>query len=204
MSYLHHILSRPADSLLLNFFNVQMMCPVKDDWIYTVKENLNEVDINLDMETIKTISKHRFGKLVRKSVKKAALIYLNNFKESHSKTENLSNVELSLQKYLNSIQIYPEKAKSIFKFRTRMSEVKGNFKNFYKTYLCPLGCNIEDSQEHLLYCTEIYGYEVNENQYYENIYSNKISKLTKIEEKLVNALKKRNLIIEQNKVMENL
>ena len=83
-----------------------------------------------------------------------------------------------------------------------MSEV--NFKNFYKIYLCPLGCNSEDSQEHLLYCKEIYGHEVNENQNYENIFSNNITKLNKIDEKMTEALKKREEIIKQKEVTNNL
>ena len=79
-----------------------------------------------------------------------------------------------------------------------MSEVKANFKEFYKIYLCPLGCDIEDSQEHLLYCKEIYEHDVDENQVYEYIFSNNVTKLDQIEEKLTKALKKRNFIMEQN------
>ena len=128
------------------------------------------------------------------------LEYLNGVKKS--KTENLSHEKLLLQSYLQSTQIYPDKAKNIFKFRTRMAEVKANFKQYYKTYLCPLGCNMEDTQEHLLYCKEIYGHDVNENQFYKHIFSNNLSKLVKIEEKLNNALKIRNLITEQKEKNE--
>ena len=164
---MHHILTRPADSLLLNFFNAQRESPVKDDWIYTVEENLRDMNINLDMKQITVKSKYSFGKIVRQSVKKTGLDYLNNIKKSHSKTKKLSHKKLSLQDYFQSTKIYPEKAKNIFKYRTRMSEVKANFKEFYKIYLCPLGCDIEDSQEHLLYCKEIHEHDVDVNQFYE-------------------------------------
>ena len=66
-----------------------------------------------------------------------------------------------------------------------------NFCTAPKTYLCPLGHNVEDTQEHLLYCKGIYGHDLKWNEFYEYIFSKNL-KLVKIEEKLNNALKTRN------------
>ena len=44
-----------------------------------------------------------------------------------------------------------------FHERTRMLNVRNNFKNKYRKHIinCPLGCEKEDSQEHLLSCEKI-------------------------------------------------
>ena len=43
------------------------------------------------------------------------------------------------------------------KASTRMLELKCNFKNKYskKDFQCPLKCNLEDSQKHLLLCEKL-------------------------------------------------
>ena len=55
-----------------------------------------------------------------------------------------------MRSYLKNKHINPKQAKIIFKIRTRMLNVKNNFKNGYVDLSCPV-CKIdEDSQEHML------------------------------------------------------
>jgi hypothetical protein len=65
--------------------------------------------------------------------------------------------KLEMQRYLkpNNLKIKKEEAQTIFKMRSRVTEVKTNYKGKYDTFECDL-CNVEEeSQEHILNCKEI-------------------------------------------------
>ena len=82
-----------------------------------------------------------------------------------------------IQNYLKSDSDLKNSEKYLLlKFRTRMAEVKVNFKGKYEDLLCPL-CNIEqDSQSHLFNCNVLIENckELFDNQEveYEDIFSN--------------------------------
>ena len=77
-------------------------------------------------------------------------------KSSHSKMDNLNYPELKIQPYLISSLLRRDQAQQLFKFRTRMANVKGNFKNGQTDYFCPvcvkIGVYEDDYQKHLLSC----------------------------------------------------
>lgn len=77
-------------------------------------------------------------------------------KENHSKMDNIQYDNLKKQNYLSS-NLFPQRAKLLFKLRTHMLDVKYNFKNMFKEdTLCPLCQKHNDSQEHLLSCEKIH------------------------------------------------
>ena len=63
---------------------------------------------------------------------------------------------LEMQPYFKNKRIYPKIARNIFKFQTRSSDVKTNFKNYYNDDLdCPFpDCSAIDNQIHLLQHSE--------------------------------------------------
>ena len=128
--------------------------PVKGDWYLQVMEDLKNLEIASDFNEIenimKTTSKISFKNLVKNKSKIATLKYLNNIKSGHSKMDNLNYREINLQSYLNSSEIHPQLAKTIFKWRTRMVNFKNNFRNGNDDISCALGCRHVDSQESLL------------------------------------------------------
>ena len=65
---------------------------------------------------------------------------------------DLNYDKLQMQPYFKDKRINPKIARNIFKFQTRSSEVKTNFKNYYKDDLECLfaDCSAIDSQVHLL------------------------------------------------------
>ena len=68
---------------------------------------------------------------------------------------NLKHTKLQMQSYLKSskLKIKTEEARTIFKLRSRMADVKTNYKGKYKSFdLCQEG---EENQEHLMKCKEI-------------------------------------------------
>ena len=158
LMFLHYLLNEDESSLVFMFLQAQIKNPVKNDWIHSVYENLEELGIGLALETISTLSTARFKKFLDVQIKARVLEYLNEVKAKHSKVMHIKHDELKIQKYLLSEnQVNVQQSKFIFHARSRMLNVRTNFKNKYPKDRrnCPLGCKMEDSQEHLLSCEKI-------------------------------------------------
>ena len=81
------------------------------------------------------------------------LEYLNQIKSKHSKVMDINHETLQMQNYLEAPnQVNSRLSKFIFHARTRMLDVKHNFKNKHinQNKNCPLGCSVVGNQEHLL------------------------------------------------------
>ena len=156
LNFLWYILDQKSDSLLSKFFEAQCQDPVKSDWVHTVKQDLNELNIMMNFDDIKKISKAQFKNFVKEKVKKKALEYLSDLQKTHSKSINLTYDKITLQDYLkpnNSLSI-KEKC-FIFSARSRMIDVKCNFKLGFKSLKCRK-CGIDDEdQKHLLQCPSL-------------------------------------------------
>ena len=66
--------------------------------------------------------------------------------------------------------------KTLFKFRTRMVNVRDNFKTGNPFLSCPLGDNSLDDQQHLLKCSHLEPISNNDLNYYD-IFSNDVEKM---------------------------
>ena len=151
--YLHHILWRPKKERLRKFYEAQKTKLSKGDWAKTVEDDRIEIDVNMDDEMISTISKHKFKELVKKSVQKKAFDDLILMKKTHSKMDNLNYDQLKIQNYLKTdSKMTNDEKQLLFRMRTRMTDVKLNFKNKYVDHLCLLGQIEEESQSHLMEC----------------------------------------------------
>ena len=107
---------------------------------------------NMDDEMISTISKH-FKEIVKESVKKKAFDDLIKLNKTHSKMDNLNYDQLKIQNYLKTdSKMTNDEKQLLFRMRTRMTDVKLNFKNKYVDHLCLLGQIEEESQSHLMEC----------------------------------------------------
>ena len=131
-----------------------------------------------------------------RTVEEKTLKYLNKIKLKHTKVLHIVHNSLCLQEYLK-----PENVKSVnlskflFQSRTRMLEVKANFRNDTKNedMSCPLNCKDEDDQKHLLECDQIdanciIGEDVPK---YEDLFGNNVVKQMKIAAMLQSRLQKR-------------
>ena len=79
---------------------------------------------------------------------------LDKWKQTHSKSKNLEHNKIIMQKYLqpNSESIRKEEAQLIFKLRSRMTDVRMNFKGKIDTYECR-ACKIEEEdKKHIVEC----------------------------------------------------
>ena len=72
INFLHYLLSRPDTELVKEFFDAQVKCPVKNDWVETVSEDLKYCGIQLSFQEIKKMSKSGFSALVKKKIREVA------------------------------------------------------------------------------------------------------------------------------------
>ena len=156
LMYYWTLLNKSEDELVKKFFDIQKEHSVKDDWIEQIQNDLNSLDIDLNEQEIKVMKKEVFKSALKKKLQEKATVFLMNYREKHSKTQNLKSYKL--QSYLSSNKLTTNEKKLLFSLRTRSIHVKRNYKNKYKFNMkCSL-CE-DDSQEeteiHLLKCVKI-------------------------------------------------
>ena len=119
-------------------------------------DDLKNLEINYSFEKIKNTPKATFKQLVKQKVKTKALQFLISLQESHSKSKELKFADRQLQAYLrpgNSLTI-KEKA-FIFSARSRMINIKSNFKEANSDLMCRKCSLNEENQRHLLVCPKL-------------------------------------------------
>jgi hypothetical protein len=196
LMFLHYILTEDPDCLIYRFYSAQRKNPSRNDWSVTVENDIEDLGISQTIDEIKSMKKEKFGKMLKKSIEEKTLKYLNKIKLKHTKVLHIVHNSLCLQEYLK-----PENVKSVnlskflFQSRTRMLEVKTNFRNDTKNedMSCPLNCKDEDDQKHLLECDQIdanciIGEDVPK---YEDLFGNNVVKQMKIAPMLQSRLQKR-------------
>jgi hypothetical protein len=173
-----------------------------------VKEDLKTVDIKLTFEQIKELKRDTFKKLVKAKVKSTALEDLLRTKNLHSKMKNLHYSDLQLQGYLKSSSIHCNQARDIFKFSTRCSNVRSNFKSKYTNtgLQCPLlGCDEREDDPHLINCkiTEDYrrllGLEICPD--YQKLFNGTVEERGQVTSYLKEAMEIRDCILEKQDIL---
>ena len=154
LNFLFYMLQLDSETLLRCFLQAQIDKPTVGDWITTVLNDIETLNLNINLEGIAVISKSRFKKKVKEAITVKAFEYLVNQQATHSKAKPLKYTKLQLQPYLQSGAgdlTIKEKA-FIFEARSRMMDIKDNFKTG-RTDLNCRACNVEvEDQPHLLQC----------------------------------------------------
>ena len=122
-----------------------------------VSNDLKELKIDLKFKDLKGMKKNEFRTMVKTKIENKAIEKLEQRKKSHSKVSHITHGFLTMQTYLkpNRIQVSKEERQLIFKLRSRVTEVKMNFKTKYEDLNCKT-CNMEEeTQKHVLECGEI-------------------------------------------------
>ena len=155
LSFLHYILNEDKKSLIYSFLQEQILNPSRGDWINTVKDNLEALEIDLELDEIEEISKEQFKTIVDSAVEELAFQYLLKLKAKHSKVVHIEYKSLELQKYLAPNNLSTQQVKFIFQARSRMIDIRANFENKYKDLSCRACKKEVESQPHLLLCEEL-------------------------------------------------
>ena len=182
--FFHNILQQNEDSLLFCFFMAQLKNPTKGDWVTSVMEEMDELELGLQLDDIKSMTKNSFRKIVKEKVQQKALEYLLNKKESHisenAKGKLLKYEKLKIQEYLNSsnLNISVNEKKWLFKCRVEDIDLPSNSRWRNEDTFCKNCLTIEMNQSNLLSCQ--YLLEKNkiteEIPLYEDIFQEDISK----------------------------
>ena len=148
--FLHHIITRKEDVLIKKFFSAQCREPRKNDWCETVKRDLDDLELNYEFDDIKKLSKKAWLKRVKEGCKSKAFEDLTDKQIDNSKGSNIGYGSLNMRDYLKTKNINKSQAILLFKIRTRMLNVKNNFKNGNLDLSCRVCFEGLDSQEHMM------------------------------------------------------
>ena len=152
--FLWSILQQAESELVRKVYEAQKMFPVKDDWIFQVKNDMEELDIEFDEKAIKNMKKWKFKKIVYEKMNEVSHSHLLSLKKG--KLANLSS-HYGMKEYLKTDRINLVQKQLLFSLRTRMVMVKCNYRNKYGDNLSCSLCQTlsQESQEHLLVCPGI-------------------------------------------------
>ena len=133
--------------------DAQVRNPVRGDWAQLVKEDLQELGLNLTFSEVGKMSGNTLKTKLKTAVTVKAFEYLSEVQQKHSKSKNIQYSELKLQEYLRSHRsgTINEKAR-LFQIRSRMLQLKSNFKTGQENIMCTLCEAEEETQTHLLIC----------------------------------------------------
>ena len=180
--------------MIYRFFKTQNKNRTSKDWITTILKDLDEIKMNVTFEEIEIIKKMKYLKMVKIKTDQSALEKLIIMKSNHSKVRHLKHFGVKMQKYFlpNGNKISQEEIRIIFKLRARMTNVKMNMKGNYLNYECDL-CNKEESQEHILECTEIENMKKNSTKVlsYEKIFYGNVKEQFEVAKAFDENMKKR-------------
>ena len=116
--YLQYILKQKEGALIKNFLKAQIENPMKNEWYSTVKNDMKEIEIQGDLETLENITVNKLKKDLNTKAEALAVKHLNN-KLSTSKGEPLKITKIKMANYLKEDNPNPniDNKRSIFKVR---------------------------------------------------------------------------------------
>ena len=85
MIYLQTILKRNENELVKKILKAQMENPTIGDYIELVKRDFAMIGEEINVNEIEQTSVNSYKKLIKNKIRKAALKYLNDMKDKHSK-----------------------------------------------------------------------------------------------------------------------
>ena len=151
--FYHAVLHRNCEEITRKVMMQQKKTMYKGDVYQLVLQDLDLLGISEN--DLNSMNKLKLKDTLKKRVPEVAFQYLINLAQTHSKVNHGIYRNLDGMQYFQDHRISAEQAKLLFRFRTRMVNVRNNFRNHYKCSSCPL-CGIhQDTQEHLFDCIMI-------------------------------------------------
>ena len=87
--YLQYILKQEKSSMIFQVLKATCENPIKNDFVKTCENYLEELDIKLSFQETGNMSQWTFKRLVKEKTKTAGLKYLLGQKERQTKTSNI-------------------------------------------------------------------------------------------------------------------
>ena len=155
LMYYHTLLQKSNEELVKTVFQTQQKFATKNDWIITLRSNLDQCNFLLSESEIKLMKKHKFKRLVSAKMKQLSDEYMITLQQSHTKSNRISITE-NIKQYLISDQLSLEEKRLLFQIRNQTCDLKTNYRQLYSNnMLCRLCAEQEESEIHLMMCDEV-------------------------------------------------
>ena len=102
------------------------------------------------LNEIKSFSKAVFANRVKKAINETAFLELKESCSSMKKTADLCYDTFGTQQYL--LKLFPEQAKTVFKWRSKTLDLKTHLTYKYKDSLCRRCESMEETVGHIMNC----------------------------------------------------
>ena len=92
--YWQNILKRHNEELIVQVYNAMKNDPLKGDWIHTLKEDLQKINMSIDDEkTVRGTNTTDFKAEVKVRMRSASFKELEKLKEKHTKVKQIVHME---------------------------------------------------------------------------------------------------------------
>ena len=95
LNFLHEILNLDKKQLLSKFFKCQESSPYKGDWIVTIREDLQKLNIDMTFEQIQSMKKSKFKKFIKEKINNSAFQYLLGEKKEKNEKSYIQKIRNS-------------------------------------------------------------------------------------------------------------
>ena len=129
------------------------MLKFKDEtnWGNEVLGLRKKYNLPLKDENIKNMSERDWKSIVKSSVYREAFLQFQVELSMNRKTSHLPYNKLCTKDYLKQLPL--SIAKVVFRAKTRMLDIKTNYKNkYYENLKCPFCCVLDESFDHIFTC----------------------------------------------------
>ena len=168
--YYQTIMHRDDDELTKKVLLSQKQTMYNGDVYQQIRQDMTQLGVT-DLD-ITSKSNESLKEFIKKKALAVAYEYLYDIATSHSKVHHEIYKNLDGIPYLSDTRFSSEQSKLLFKFRTRMADVRNNFRNNYACTKCPL-CGVqEDTQEHMINCIIIRRHHEASSMEYSDIFTN--------------------------------
>lgn len=88
LNFLWYILQQKPNSLLNKFFSAQLANPKNGDWVLTVKNDLVDLQIDLNFDDIQRLSKSKFKNIIKEKEVKCSSISQSTPRDTYKVTKH--------------------------------------------------------------------------------------------------------------------
>ena len=151
--FLKYILNQEDESLIKQFFTLQMEQPTKGDWASSCVSSLEKLGIKENLEEIKIMPTQRFKNLLKTSIQNKAFAYLTGKRGIKGKEINYTGIKMAEYLMPNYTDISIEDQRNIFAIRNRMINIPANFSSQQGVAKCI--CGEEENMKHIYSCKQL-------------------------------------------------
>ena len=151
--FLKRTLDKKHDSPCLLTYNEMLKFENKTNWANNILGLRRDYNLPFNDDNIEKMSVSHWKYFLRSAIFKEALLQLQVELSSNRKANHISCQHSFLKTNDNSIQLPSHLARLVFKAKTRMLDIKINYKRKYKNGLhCPFSSDYDETFEHIFKC----------------------------------------------------